>query len=91
MKIVYKFEPEELVDDFRFIGETFKLGSNKVSTGRGKRLYEAYIVSKGYDDDAVVLINKAKYAYSHGMKDNTTLTSKQVIVLRALAKYCAEL
>ena len=91
MEVLYSFSPIELSMDFKFVGETFSLGSNKVKTGRGKRLYEQYIVSQGYDEDAVELINKAKYVYSHGLRKNITLTKTQVIVLRLLVKYCKEL
>ena len=91
MEILYSFAPIELSQDFRFIGETFKLGSQKTKTGRGRRLYESYIVTKGYDEDAVELINKAKYVYSHGLHENITLTARQIVVLRELVKYCMEL
>jgi len=91
MEILYSFSPIELASDFRFVGETFKLGSRKFETGRGKRLYETYIVSKGYDEDAVELINKAKYVYSHGLQSNITLTSRQIVILRQLIRYCKEL
>lgn len=91
MQIQYSFSPNELIDNFRLIGETFKLGSNKVNTGRGKRLYESCIVSKGYDEDAVELINKAKYAHSHGLRNDIQLTAKQIVVMNALVKYCMEL
>ena len=38
MEIQYSFKPEEIIEDFKLIGETFKLGSQKVSTGKGKRM-----------------------------------------------------
>lgn len=91
MEIQYLFKPDEVRQDFKLIGETFMLGSQKVKTGKGRRLYESYIVSKGYDDIAVELINKAKYHYLHGLKNNVTLNSQQIEVLKLLVKYCGEL
>lgn len=88
MEIKYDFEPDELVQEFKLIGETFKRGI--VNTGRGKRLYGEMVVSKGYDDVAVELINKGKYIYSHGCS-GVVLTAKQIVVLRQLVRYCMEL
>lgn len=89
MTLQYSFKPEEVIDDFKLIGETFS--RQIVRTGKGKRLYERLIVSKGYDDIAVELINKAKYAYHHTLKGDVVLTSKQVLVLKELVIYCVGL
>lgn len=91
MEVQYSFKPEEVINDFKLIGETFMLGSQKVKTGKGKRMYEKLIVSKGYDDIAVELINKARYAYTHGLKNDVVLTGKHVNVLKELVIYCVGL
>lgn len=89
METKYEFEPEEIISDLKLIGETFMRGI--VKTGKGKRLYEEMIVSKGYDDIAVELINKGKYAYSHGLRCNVIWSAEYIIVLRQLVRYCMAL
>ncbi len=91
MEIQYSFKPEEVICDFKLIGETFMLGSQKVKTGKGKRMYTQLITSKGYDDIAVELINKARYAYTHGLKNDVVLTSQEIRVLKELVIYCVGL
>ena len=91
MEIQYSFKPEEIIEDFKLIGETFMLGSQKVKTGKGKRMYAKLISSKGYDDIAVELINKAKYIHSHGLKNNVVLNKDQIRVLKELVVYCVGL
>lgn len=91
MGIQYSFKPEEVIEDFKLIGETFMLGSHKVKTGKGKRMYAKLISSKGYDDIAVELINKAGYIYSHSPKNNVVLNKDQIMVLKELVKYCVGL
>lgn len=89
MEIQYSFKPDEVMGDFKLIGETFM--RNVVHTGKGKRMYDKLITSKGYDDIAVELINKARYAYSHGLKNDVVLTRQQIMVLKELVVYCVGL
>lgn len=89
MEIQYSFKPEEVIDDFKLIGETFS--RQIVKTGKGKRMYAASIASKGYDDIAVELINKARYVHSHGLKSSMVLTKEQILVLKELVIYCVGL
>lgn len=91
MEIQYSFKPEEIIEDFKLIGETFKLGSQKVKTGKGKRMYAKLISSKGYDALAEELINKAKYIHGHGLKNDVVLTISQIRVLKELVVYCVGL
>lgn len=90
MKIVYKFEPEEIREDLMLIGETYKLGSKPTETDRGKRLY-AKMIPADMQDDAQAMIEKAKYVYSHGLKADTELTPKQIVAIKELVKYCLAL
>lgn len=89
MEIQYSFKPDEVMQDFKLIGETFM--RNIVRTGRGKRMYQQMIVDKGYDEDAKELIAKGKYAYSQGLKSDVVLTSQQIRVLKELVIYCVGL
>lgn len=91
MEIKYAFKPCEVIEDFKLIGETFKLGSNVTKTGRGRRLYKDLISDKGYDEIAEGLIDKAKYIHSHGLVNDTVLTKEQIVVLKQLVIYCVGL
>lgn len=88
MEMVYKFNPDEIIQDFNLIGETFGLGSQRVKTGKGRRMYDKIITSKGYDDIAQELITKSRHAYTHGLKNPVYLSLNQIKVLKELVVYC---
>ena len=87
MTVKYTFTPDELLQHMRFIGETFKLGSNITQTGRGKRLYASIV---GDDPYAKSVIDMCKRCYTHGRKDNITLSGEEILSLRKLIAYCVE-
>ncbi len=90
MEIVYKFSPSEVMKDFCLISETYRLGSKPTETGRGKRLYKQMIDPEN-EEMARELIEKARYAHAHGLKNDVELTSKQILVLKQLVNYCMTL
>ena len=90
MEIIYRFKPEEVKDDFMLIGETYRMGSKPTETGRGKRLY-AQMIPIDMQADAQTIIEKAKYAHSHGLKADIELTPRQIVVIKELVKYCLAL
>lgn len=87
MTVEYTFTPDELLHHMRFIGETFKLGSNTTQTGRGRRLYASIV---GDDIHAKSVIDMCKRCYTHGRKEDITLTGDEILSLRKLITYCVE-
>ena len=89
MEIKYEFSPEEVIKDMQVVGETYKLGSRPTETGRGRRLFHTMIPDE-YKETALKLVDRCKYAYSHGLRNNVTMTSEEIVALKLLVKYVME-
>lgn len=89
MKIVYKVSAEEIGPMIRFIGETFKLGSNPANTGRGKRLWNDILGTR--EQEASEWVTKCKRWYSKGVPEEIELTYRDLDTLRKLERYCYSL
>lgn len=85
MRIGYKFSSDEIGQRIYLVGETFKLGSHKTSTVKGKRLYADMVTDKERADRLVVI---CKNYYSRGLKSDVDLTMEDIITLLELVDYC---
>ena len=88
MQVMYVFTPDEVIEQMRYIGEIYKLGSRPMDTGRAKRLY-ATTMSDLNQNVVEKMVERCKYAYAHGLKENITMTAEEVVVLRRLVDFVA--
>ena len=90
MEIIYRMSAGEIEQDMRLVGETYKLGSGKTNTMRGRRLFDEIVPAK-YIERARDIVNDCKYVYSHGMRQPRDFTVEDIAVLKYLVEYCMKL
>lgn len=83
------FQEDALWTDIKLIGETAKLGSQPLKTGRGKRLFNQRI-EPIYRERANAWISKCRSLYGHNHNE-ITVDIEDMVILETLAEICYKL